>query len=150
MQMHKLPSTIAVISCLILFVESCRLSVKPEYIAADKESGMDEIAKFHSRFNSENFETIWDQADARLQQANSKKDLSTFLNNGHEQCGNFRKIIDKRINVIVGSPVQVRVVCNSQFDKAIMAEMFIFVKTGDDIRLAAYRVAKGPAELPGK
>ena len=71
-----------------------------------------------------------------------------FLKNGHSECGDFKGVIDKRINVIIGPPVEVRVVCNSQFDKAILTEIFAFIKTEGKISLSGYRVAKGPSKLP--
>ncbi|MDR3711600.1 MAG: DUF3887 domain-containing protein [Puia sp.] len=124
------------------------MNVKAEYIAEDKQLTEQEIKKFHGRFNSEDYDSIWNQAAPGLQQAVSKKDFLTFLNNGHQQCGKFKGIIDKRVNVVGGSPVQIRVIYNSQFDKAVLTEMFTWLKTGEEIQLAGYIVAKGPAELP--
>jgi hypothetical protein len=144
----KYISTTAFISCLLLLVESCRLNVKAGYFAEDKQLTEQEIKKFHDRFNSGDYESIWNQAAPGLQQAISKKDFLTFLNNGHEQCGKFTGIIDKRLKVVVGSPVQIRVIYNSQFDKAVLTEMFTWLKSGEEIQLAGYTVAKGPAELP--
>jgi len=140
--------TAAFISCLLLLVQSCRLSVKPEYIAGDTQLAEQEIEKFHGRFNSGNFETIWNQSAPGLQKVVSKKDFITFLNNGHEECGDFKGIIDKRVNVIVGPSVQVRAIYNSQFDKVVLTEIFVFMKTGDKIRLAEYTIARGPSKLP--
>src|ERR1700759_3834176 len=107
-------STAAIVSCLLLLLESCNLSVKPEYIADDKQLAEREIDKFHLRFNAGNFETIWNQASITLKKALSKKDFITFLSNGHQQCGDFKRIIDKRINVIIQPSPQVRVMYNSQ------------------------------------
>ena len=144
----KYISTTAFISCLLLLVESCRLNVKAEYIADDKQLAEQEIKKFHGRFNSGDYDSIWNQAAPGLQQVISKKDFLAFLNNGHEQCGEFKAIIDKRVKVLAGSPMQIRAICNSQFDKAVLTEMFTWLKTGEEIQLAGYTVAKGPAELP--
>jgi len=129
-------------------IESCKLSVKPEYVADDKKLIGREIEKLHSRFNSGNFEIIWNEAAPGLQQVVSKKDFLAILNNEHENRGNFKYIIDQRINVIVRSPVEVRVMANYQFDKAVLTEMLTFIKAGDEIQLAGYTIAKGPVKLP--
>lgn len=141
-------SAAAFISCLLLMIESCKLSVKPGYVVDDKKFVGQEIEKLHGRFNAGNFETIRNEAAPGLQQVVSKKDFLTILNNEHDDCGNFKNIIDKRISVIVRSPVEVRVIANSQFDKAVLTEMLTFIKVGDEMQLAGYTIARGPVKLP--
>ena len=132
----------------MLVLCSCQLSVQPNNAESDKKLAEREIVKFHNRFNSGDFGTIWDEAATGLQQVATKRDFVEFLNNGHSECGDFKGVIDKRINVIIGSPIQVRVVYNSQFDKAVLTEIFAFIKTDGKIFLSEYKVARGPSKLP--
>jgi hypothetical protein len=141
-------STAVILSCLLLLIESYLVRIKPEFVADDRQLAEQEIEKLHRRFNLGDFNAIYNHEAMGLKQAISKKDFLSFLNNVHREFGNFKSIIDKRINVVLGNPVQLRAVCNSQFDTGVLTEMFIFLKDGDQIQLAQYNIAKGPAKLP--
>jgi|GEM_PF-2434179 hypothetical protein len=133
---------------LVLFCDSCQVKIKPEFVADDKQLAQKEIDTLHQRFNSGDFETIYAQEASGLKQVIGKDKFFAFLSDVHNNFGDFKGIIDKRITVIMGSPVQLRAVCNSQFDKEVLTEMFIFLRDGGQIQLANYQIAKGPAKLP--
>ena len=66
-----------------------------------------------------------------------------FLKNEHDEVGEFISVIDKRINVIIGAPIQIRAVYISKYSKMDLTEMFTFVKDGDELKLAMYQPSKG-------
>jgi hypothetical protein len=133
---------------VVLFSDSCQLKIKPEFVADDKQLAEREIDTLHKRFNSGDVEAIYNQEAPGLKQAISKEKFFAFLSDVHNNFGDFKGILDKRITVVMGPPVQFRAVCNSQFDKGVLTEMFIFLRDGDQIQLAQYTIAKGPAKLP--
>jgi hypothetical protein len=147
-QLIQYISSATALSCLLFVFESCLVKVKPESIAYDKQLAQQEIEKLHGRFNSEDFEAIYNQEAPGLQQAMSRRDFLSFLKNVHEEFGDFEGILDKRINIRVGTPVQIRAVYNSKFEKEVLTEMFVFLKDGDEIQLANYTISKGRSELP--
>jgi hypothetical protein len=133
---------------LVLFCDSCQVKIKPEFVADDKQLALKEIDTLHMRFNSGDFEAIYNQEAPGLKQVIGKDKFFAFLSDVHNNFGDFKGIIDKRITVVMGSPIQFRAICNSQFDKEVLTEMFIFLGDGEQIQLAQYTIAKGPAKLP--
>ena len=129
-------------------IESCTVNVKPGFIKEDKQSTEQEIEKFHSRFNAEDYELIYNKSIPELQKSIYKADMLKLMKNEHDEAGNFKSVIDKRINVIVGAPVQIRAGYISQYSKMDLTEMFLFVKDGEEIKLALYKPSKGRTELP--
>ncbi len=147
---------IILISSFLLLIESCKENVKPEhtvkvtvgYIQDDKDSAEQEIEKFHSRFNSGDYEAIYNNAVQGSQKSQHQTDLSKFLKGERDSFGDFVSVIDKRINVIMGAPVQIRAAYISKFSKTDVTERFMFVHDGDMIRLALYQPSKGRTKLP--
>jgi hypothetical protein len=55
---------------------------------------------------------------------------------------------DSRINVLVNkAPVEFRVVCVSEFEKATVTEIFVFVKEGSKVKLVIYNVSKSVVNM---
>ena len=141
-------SSIAIACCMLLIHDACGVKVSAENLADDTRMTVQEIAKLHARFNSKNFDDIYSHQTQALQQSISKEDFRVFLNSVMDSFGQFRSIIDKRINIVMQTPVQFRAVCNCQFDRGVLTEMFVFLKGSDEVQLAHYKISKGPAKLP--
>ena len=107
-----------------------------------------EIEKFHLRFNLGDYELIYNNSIQEFQKSINKADIFKVLQNQHDEFRDFKSIIDKRVNLIIGAPVQIRAVYISQFKKMDLTEMFVFVKDGEQIKLALYQFSKGRSKLP--
>lgn len=140
--------SIAFVSCALILYVACREKVKTQFLADDRQMAEQEIAKLHVRFNSKDFDAIYDHQSQVLKQSVSKEDFTAFLNSVMEKFGNFSSIIDKRVNIVMGKPVQFRAVYNSQFERGVLTEMFVFLKYSDELQLAHYTISMGPTKLP--
>ena len=133
---------------LFALINSCTANVRAGYIADDKKNTENEIEQFHARLSAEDYEAIYNNSSPVLQNSMNKNDLFKAMKNSHDDFGQFESVIDKRINVIVGTLVEIRAVYISKYSKTDLTESFVFVKEGDLIKLAFYQTSKGRSELP--
>jgi len=136
-----------------LAVSSCTSSVQPGYVGDDKKAVERAIEQFHDRFNSAQYQEIYDDAQEVFKQSKTKTDLLASMQETAEQFGRAEEVSEKWINVIVGAPVQIRAIYNTRFTKNQATETFVFIKDGDHIRLAAYQIYLGtvkPSESPSR
>jgi hypothetical protein len=133
---------------LLLASASCTVSVSPGYIAEDKTNTEIAIDKFHQRLDEGKYEDIYNDAYPAFQQSQSKEALIDDMRRTHEKYGKMVEVTGKVVNVIVGAPVQIRAIYNTRFEKGDATEMFNFVKSGDSVKLALYRVSDGTSQLP--
>lgn len=136
------------LACLFTLINSCTVNVKPGYIEDDKNNTEKAIEEFHTRLSAEDYQGIYNNSSPVLQNSMNKNDLLKAMKNSHDDFGQFESVIDKRINVIVGTPVEIRAVYISKYSKTDLTESFVFVKEGDLIKLAFYQTSKGRSELP--
>lgn len=138
----------SIVMLLLLFVaSSCSTNVKPGYIEEDKKACEAAIDLFHSRFNAENYEAIYDDAHTEFQKSMDRDALLAVMRETRNQFGPFKRVNDMMVNVIVGTPVQVRAVYVSEFENVDATELFLFVKEGDSLKLAMYRPSEGAVSL---
>jgi len=57
--------------------------------------------------------------------------------------GAFKKVTSSELNVIPASPMQIRAVYNSTFEKGDATELFVFVKESDAVQLVQYQIFPG-------
>jgi hypothetical protein len=123
---------------ILSIIQSCKVNVKPVYIKDDKTSTEKEIEEFHLQLNSENYELVYNNSIQGPLNSLNKAEFTRFLKKSHDDYGDFKRIIDKRINVVY----------ISQFSKIDLTEIFLYVKDGKKIKLALYQTAKGRSKLP--
>jgi len=138
------------VACFILVLETCTVNVKPGFIDEDKQAAEKEIDKFHLQFSNGDFKTIYNNASASFQKAMDTSVLFAIMKNNHDQFGDFKVVVDKRLNVIIETPVQIRAVYISKFSKTDLTEMFIFIKDNDNIKLEFYKPYQGRSILPAQ
>jgi len=76
------------------------------------------------------YEAIYANSTLAFQESMNKVDILNAMKKNHEEFGEFESIIDSRINVIVGDPIQIRAVYISKYTKTDLTETFIYVKEG--------------------
>jgi hypothetical protein len=121
---------------------SC-VSVKPGYAADDKLATARAIEEFHARFNARQSDRIYRDAHELFRQSQTKEDLAKNLNDTQNIFGAFKKATSSELNVIPASPIQIRAVYNSTFEKGNATELFVFVKQSDTVQLAQYQIFPG-------
>ena len=127
---------------------SC-VSVRPGYIEDDKREALQAINNFHARLNSGQYAAIYDASDPALQQTGSREQLIAAMQATRAHFGEFRQVTDSEMNVIVRAPVEIRAAYNSKFEKGNVTEVFLFLRRGDQIKLAMYQISPGTTKLTG-
>lgn len=145
----------AVALYMFMLSASCKSNVKhgnitvtPGYIKEDTFSVAKAIEEFHARYNAEDFDAIFINSIQEFQKSQSKSDMNKVMTAQRKEAGDFKSVIDKRINVIMAAPIQFRAIYVSQYNNLILTEMFTFVKIGDDFKLAWYKPLRGDSKLP--
>lgn len=138
---------LAIIGLLLIGGCSFNAYVSPGNIEADKKVTVSEIQLFHEHFNNEQYLEICEKASEYLWQGQGKEATIKTFNEAHKALGKYGKVKDSRIKVIVGTPVQIRVIYISSFDSGDVTELFNFVKEGNRVKLASYKVSEGGVDL---
>src|SRR6202140_1286751 len=120
-----------------------RPSFHAGYVEDDKKEAGEAIAQLHSRIGAGQFDLIYKDADPSLKNSQSKDALIHAMQASRDKYGGFRQETFKEVNVIMSSPVQVRAVYNSTFEKGDVTEMFTFVRHGDSLKLSFYSISPG-------
>jgi hypothetical protein len=133
-----------------LWFLACKVTVTPGYIEDDKKTAGLAIATLHEPYNASKYEAIWNSAHPAFQSAQTKDASLASMRQSAQNFGRFERVLECRMNVLVRAPIEIRAVCNSQFERAVGAEMFTYVKVGTQVQLAHYALAPGPATLPAE
>jgi hypothetical protein len=136
------------ILCAVVLINSCKFHVKAGYIEDDKRLTEKEIEQFHLRINSKEYEAIYNNSSSLFKKSATKLEVIKAMEISYENCGQFDSTIDKRINVIMGAPVQIRAAYNSKYNKRDVTEEFLFVEEEGEIKLAQYQKFDGVIQLP--
>lgn len=119
------------------------VSVTPGYIDEDKKVTEEKIQILHEYMNNEQYEAIVEDASEIMKNTLGKDVILNLIKNFHQELGKFIKVDDKKMNVIIDSPIQIRAVYVSTFEKGRVTELFNFIKeNGRDIKLASYQIMK--------
>jgi hypothetical protein len=129
---------------LIMFVVfstlSCAVSVQSGNLDEDKRTVERAVDQFHKRFNSEQYQDIYNDAHEIYKKSQTQADSLNEFKKTENKFGKMEQVNEQRLKVIIGAPIQIRVVCKAKFDKGEVTETFIFIKDGDTIRLVQYGI----------
>lgn len=65
-----------------------------------------------------------------------------------KNLANFKKIREKRMDVLIDKlPIQIRMVCISEYENSEVAEVFLCLKDGSKVKIAAHYIFKGVVNL---
>jgi hypothetical protein len=113
-------------------------------IDEEKASTTKAIDELHARFNGSQFDKIYDNSCPAYRKSRKRDDAVGAMKLTQQQFGAFREITHSEMNVIVGAPVQVRAIYNSNFDKGPATELFGFLLDEEgNPQLAEYHIYPG-------
>ena len=124
--------------CLCLLLMGCSAPVD---IGSASAAGK----KFHDRFNQQDFSAIYANADPKFRTAVKQEDLTSLLNRIHDKLGNAADTTRTGFNVnynFGGSTITITY--STKFQLGEGQEQFIWLKSGDGLRLLNYNI-KSPA-----
>ena len=145
---HKWGWFLAGAVILLSIIFGSRVTLTPHYVAEDERATIERISDIHALYNSGNFQAIYGTASEILRKSNTVAESISGMSDTFSRYGSYLKTLDYRINTIIGVPVQIRVIENSEFAKGRATEMVIFVVEGNKINLAQYQVSPGTVSLP--
>ncbi len=132
---------VALVALLVLI--GSRISMHRGYFAEDKSETARLIDQFHARLNANQFDQIYDDADDSLKQSDTRENWRKVLVAVLDHTGQFRRVNNSKLNVIVGAQVEIRGAYRSTFEKGTFTELFAFVRRGEQVRLAYYSAFNG-------
>ena len=122
----------AVLCCMVL--ASCGLR-KSRIVA---EQG---VRDFHALLNKEQYEAIYDASDDSLKRTWARADFVKYLAEVHSQLGPARKAATRgfQVNAQTGQGAEVALEMETEFQRGLAEERFIWRVNGDHAVLLDYR-----------
>jgi len=90
--------------------------------------------------NAGDVDRIYKGASEPFRKSQDKDTRARELQATRSRFGKFERVESSELKVILGSPVQIRAVCKSTFEKGNATELFVFVKDQVEVRLASYQI----------
>lgn len=132
---------------VLLFLASC--SFRPVYIEDEKKTAERAIEQFHERFNSGQYEAIYDDAHEAMKSA-PKDDLLAAMKQTRERSGKIIQVEQHWINYVKGDPIPIRAVYNVRCENGEFSEWFAYniSQDGKKALLVQYRNFPGYSPTP--
>src|SRR5690242_8058831 len=102
--------------CVAAILSAC-VRARPVYIENEKKTAQAAIQLFIVRFNREDYDAIYDDANDVFKNANSKENVIPLMKQTREQNGEIIEVTDQLVKVLPGPPLQVRAVYNIKCEK---------------------------------
>jgi hypothetical protein len=131
------------ISMSAVLMAGCSFNVKPIY--NDKEQARAEraVVDLHKLQNERKFEDIYARLDDKTRGAITKDQFMMAANQAFETWGKLQSTSLTQAKVFPASPIQVKMLYNSKFEKGDAQEWLTWNIYGDDVRLFEYRTTPG-------
>jgi hypothetical protein len=101
----------------------------------------DAVTRFHGQLGSQDFGTIYSQADQRFRDSISQPDFLAFMNAVHTKLGNVATASRQGFFVNYNtSGTQIRMTYATKFAGGDGQEEFVWVKSGDGLVLLGYHI----------
>jgi hypothetical protein len=136
MEAEMMQRLLCVGTCLFasLFVVSC--GAQKDLAAADTA-----VARFHQLLDSEDYFTVYAQADQRFRDATKQDDFVALMTAVHKKLGRVASSVRKSFFVNYNtSGSQIRVNFATKFGEGDAEEQFVWSKNGDNLALLGYHV----------
>lgn len=132
----------------ICLAEESSVTVTLGNIDEDLKITEAKIDMFHDRMNKEQYDEIVEDASDLMKNTLGKDTLFNSTKNLRQELGRIVKVKDKKVNLVMGAPVQVRAIYSSTFENMEVTESFVFIKeNGKDYKLASYQIIKKSMDL---
>ena len=111
---------------LALISLSC-VRARPVYIEDEKKTVETAIQLFIERYNNEQFDAIYDDANDAFKNASSKDQVIPLMKQTREQNGKILQVTDKLLKVVPGPQIQVRAIYNLKCEKGERSIWFVYL-----------------------
>jgi hypothetical protein len=132
---------------MFIILMGCSVTVEEGHIAEERKAIEAEVEKLHAQFNQSAFDEIIENAHPAFFANQKRQDLVRAMADTRKQYGSFESVTDKKINIVVRSPVEGRAAYNSKYERSDTTETFIFMKEGAEFKLVQYNIFPGTIRL---
>ena len=125
-------------------LSGCDVSFKAGNFDEDKTMALTAVQEYRALHNQEDYSELYDLASPALKAAVSKDDFMSAARGATDQYGKYRS------SVLVGSsclPNEVRLVYDTEFEKAKVRELMTWSVAGSKAELSGYEVLANQAEF---
>jgi|SRR3954471_3004536 len=119
----------------------CTFNVKPIYDSKEKAKAEATVVQFHSLYNERKFDEIYERLDKQATQSREQ-----FMAATSDIASHWGKLQTTRLDeakVFYTSPIQVKMIYNSTFEKGNAQEWFTWNIYGEEVRLFEYNLTAG-------
>jgi hypothetical protein len=117
-----------------LFVVAC--GAQKDLAAADTA-----VARFHQQLDSQDYVTLYGQADQKFRDATKQDDFVALMTAVHKKLGRVGNVARKGFFVNYNtSGSQIRVNYATKFGEGDAEEQFVWSKNGDNLALLGYHI----------
>jgi hypothetical protein len=138
---------IPILLLFTLFFAAC-VRTRAVYIEKDKATAQSAIQLFIIRFNREDFEVIYDNADEIFKNANSKEAVVPMMKQTREENGKILEVTDKQVNFFQNPPMRVKAIYNLKCEKGERSMWFTYLlKIDGKASLAEIQTFNGYSDI---
>ncbi len=117
-----------------LFIVAC--GAQKDLAAADTA-----VARFHQQLDSQDYVTLYGQADQKFRDATKQDDFVALMTAVHKKLGRVGNVARKGFFVNYNtSGSQIRVNYATKFGEGDAEEQFVWTKNGDNLALLGYHI----------
>jgi multidrug efflux pump subunit AcrA (membrane-fusion protein) len=121
----------------------CSVNVKPVYNDKEQAKAERAVVELHKLQNERKFEDIYARLDKTSRGTTTRDQFMAAANQTFETWGKLQSTSLTQAKVFPTSPIQVKMLYNSKFEKGDAQEWFTWNINGDDVRLFEYRTSPG-------
>ena len=135
---------------ITICAQTACVKVHVGYIEHDKMEAQHQIDVFHQRLEKGEFDAIISDADDGFRNSANRETMIASMRETKQRWGNVKAVTFRVTNVLDDrSPVEVRAVYNTTFEKGDATELFTFVLRGDQQKLAFFNISPGTKRPTG-
>jgi hypothetical protein len=129
--------------CGVILSSCVSVSLRSAIVGRDDAATRTAISRFHTLFNSEKWDDICREAEPGFCAQPDKSSPIICIQHARSYFGEFKRLTFSETSTrlrtpILGSSDEVHAVCNSDFEKGAVTELFIFMRRTGKFHLMGY------------
>jgi hypothetical protein len=128
-----------ILIALALVTISCSASVRPIYLNKEQKTAEHAVERFHTLYSAEDYQSLLSLMDEAMRKAQSDGTLLAAMRQTFERWGKVRGSKLDQVKVFLGNPSEVRMTCNTEYEKGDGIEWFIWRVDDGGARLVQYQ-----------
>jgi hypothetical protein len=145
----KIRTVAIVVLAFTAGLASCSVSMRAGYKEDDKKTVERAVDRFHEMYNAGKGHEIYQAAHETFRRSMTEEALAAAMKGTQEKYGNVDHVTHRWLNVLIGNPIEVKAVYNTEFQKGGATEQFSWVVDGTNAALVSYQISRGTTAVEG-